>query len=233
MQTGVAAPTPLLQGLAAARGITLPEAASLVLERHQATQEALVASEALRERCRHAIDRALTNAELAHWREQLLRHLDAPALAGLPAAPVPTTPADLQAELAVPAREIEVARLQAQLRYAVNTLRGRIDGGFDQNDGLMKHKAKMAQAVLNNDGKAPAGLDVAMLSNLASAPQPGPGRRRAAGAGHRDRGREHPAAHRAREGSVPGAHRCRPHPAGLPECQPRASSLHAPWPPLN
>lgn len=161
-------PTPLLQGLAAARGITLPQAADLVIERHQATQDALVASEAFRERLRHAIDSALTNAELAHWREQLLARLDVHGLAGLPPPPVPTTPADLQAELDAVAREIEVARLQAQLRYAVNTLRGRIDGGFDQNDGLMKHKAKMAQAVLNNDGKAPAGVDVSMLANLAT-----------------------------------------------------------------
>lgn len=162
------AATPLLQGLAAARGITLPQAADLVIERHQATQDALVASEATRERFRHAIDTALTNAELMHWREELLARLDVHALAGLAPPPVPTTPADLQAELDAPAREIEVARLQAQLRYAVNTLRGRIDGGFDQNDGLMRHKAKMAQAVLNNDGKAPSGLDVSMLANLAA-----------------------------------------------------------------
>lgn len=162
------AATPLLQGLAAARGISVPEAADLVLERHQATQDALVASEALRERLRHAIDSALTNAELAHWREELLGRLDVHGLAGLPPPPVPTTPADLRAELDAPAREIEVARLQAQLRYAVNTLRGRIDGGFEQNDGLMKHKAKMAQAVLNNDGKAPAGMDVSMLADLAT-----------------------------------------------------------------
>ena len=158
---------PLLQGLAAARGLTLASAASLVLDRHRATQEALVAGEALRERFSHAIDAALTQAELSQLRQRLLAQLDVRELGALSPAPTPTSLEDLQAELDPSTRDIEVARLQSQLRHAVNTLRRRIDGGYDQNDGLMKHKAKLAQAVLNNDGNAPAGLDLSMLSNLA------------------------------------------------------------------
>jgi hypothetical protein len=159
--------SPLLESHAAARGLTLADTAALILERHRAMHEALVESEALRERFGHAIESALTNAELSQLRQQLLARLDVRQLAGLPPPPVPTSSADLQAELDEATRAVEVARLQTQLRYAVNTLRSRIDNGYDHNDGLMKHKAKMAQAVLNNEGSPPAGLDVSMLSNFA------------------------------------------------------------------
>ena len=161
--------TPLLQGLAAARGTTLAEAAELVLDRHRATLDAVVASEALRERFHAAIELAVTNADLTELRRQLLSQLDVRQLRALPPTPAAMAAADLQAALDGPTRDIEVARLQTQLRYAINTLRSRIDRGYDHDDGLMKHKAKMAQAVLNNDGNAPAGQDVSLLSNLAAA----------------------------------------------------------------
>ncbi|HEX7639894.1 MAG TPA: hypothetical protein VF457_15970 [Burkholderiaceae bacterium] len=158
---------PLLRNLAAARAITVADAATLVLDRHQATVEALVESEALRERFSHAIESALTLDELGRLRRELLAQVDGHQVAGLPPVPVPMTSAELEEPLDPASREIEVARLQAQLRYAVNRLRARIDDGYSQNDGLVKHKAKLAQAVLSNEGRPPAGLDVSMLADIA------------------------------------------------------------------
>ena len=145
---------PLLQGLAAGRNITLAEAAALVTERHAATQAGLLASEALRERFAHAIDTALTQADLAALRKQMIAQAEDQQPAALPRGPLPMSPRELDAPLDARARALEAARLRAQLRTAVNGQRRRVHDGFDQDDGLLKHKAKLAQSVLNNDGKA-------------------------------------------------------------------------------
>jgi hypothetical protein len=157
---------PLLQGLAAGRNITVAEAATLVVERHRATLAGLLASEALRERFAHAIDSALTPAELAAVRAQLIEHVAGARPSALPRGPHPMSPRELDAPLDAPARALEAARLRAQLRTAVNAQRRRVHDGFDDDDGLLKLKAKAAQSVLNDDAKAsPASM--AMLADMA------------------------------------------------------------------
>lgn len=147
---------PLLEGLAAARNVTLAEAAALVVERHAATQAGLLASEALRERFAYAIDSALTQADLAAVRKQMIAQAEGQQPPVLPRGPQPMSLRELDAPLDAQARALEAARLRTQLRNAVNALRRRVHDGFDQDDGLLKHKAKLAQSVLNNDGKAGA-----------------------------------------------------------------------------
>ncbi len=152
----VPAELPLLQGLATGRNITLAEAAQVVVERHQATLAGLLASEALRERFAHSIDSALTQADLAAVRKQMIAQAEAQQPPALPRGPSPMSPRELDAPLGDAARTLEAARLRAQLRTAVNVQRRRVHDGFEQDDGLLKHKAKLAQSVLNNDGKAAA-----------------------------------------------------------------------------
>ena len=158
---------PLLQGLAAARNITLAEAADLVAERHQATLDGLMASEALRERFAYAIDSALTPADLAAVRAHLIAETGDLQASALPRGPQPMSPRELDAPLDEPARALEAARLRAQLRSAINGRRRRVHDGFDQDDGLLKHKAKLAQSVLNNDDKAPSAAS-SLLADYAS-----------------------------------------------------------------
>ena len=152
---------PLLQGLAAGRDITLAEAAALVVERHKATLAGVVASEVLRERFAHAIDSALTPADLDAVRAQMIAQVAATQPSALPRGPQPMSPRELDAALPAPARALEAARLRAQLRTAVNAQRRRVHDGFDADDSLLKLKAKAAQSVLNEDGKgSPAALSL-------------------------------------------------------------------------
>ena len=162
------APTelPLLQGLAAARNITLAEAAALVVERHAATLAGLLASEALRERFSHAIDSALTQPDLAAVRKQMIAQAASQEPPALPRGPLPMSLRELDAPLDAPMRALEAARLRTQLRTAVNAQRRRVHDGFDQDDGLLKHKAKLAQSVLNNDGE-PVAAAPSLLSDYA------------------------------------------------------------------
>jgi hypothetical protein len=159
----------LLEGVAVARAITLAEAAALVVERARSTQQALVASEALRERFACAIDAALTNEELVALRERLIGEVD-PARAGTLARPAnPMTPGEWDEPLPDAARGAEAARLRTQLREAVNARRRRVHDGYVADETLVKHKAQLAQALLNNDGVPPAGMDFSLLANYAQA----------------------------------------------------------------
>jgi hypothetical protein len=63
----------------------------------------------------------------------------------------------------------EVARLRAQLRHVLNERRSRVHGGYLEDETLLRHKAKLAQSLLNNDGEKPAGLDFSLLQNYADA----------------------------------------------------------------
>lgn len=159
---------PLLDGIAAARRLTLREAAQLVQHRDETTRGALVASERLRESFAVAIDAALTNDDLVALRVRLIDDLAAAGAPALPAPPLPMTPEQWDQPVAEMERAHETASLRAQLRDAINARRRRVHDGYIDNDPLMKHKAKLAQAVLNNDGIAPADTDVTLLANFAA-----------------------------------------------------------------
>ena len=165
--TGAAA-YPLLDGVAAARRITLREAALLVQHRDETTRGALVASERLRETFAVAIEEALTNDDLVALRARLIGELATAGAPALPAPPLPMTPEQWDQPVAEIERVHEAASLRTQLRDAINARRRRVHDGYLDDDALMKHKAKLAQAVLGNDGVAPAGTDVTLLSNFAS-----------------------------------------------------------------
>jgi hypothetical protein len=160
---------PLLRGVAAARRLTLPEAASLILERNEATRRALIESEGLRERFAAAIDVAMDDAELLAVRAQLLDQVVPAEARHLPPPPYPMTPEDWDRPLGDAERLQEAGNLRAQLRASVNARRRRVHDGYLDNEGLVKHKAKLAQAILNNGGAVPAGTDASMLEGFAAA----------------------------------------------------------------
>ena len=159
----------LLEGVAAARGITMTEAALLVVERATAVQQGLVESEHLRERFAQAIDVALTQEDLLSLRAGIMGDIDPLGAAKFPIAKTAMTPEQWDEVLGDTDRTHEAARLRTQLREAVNTRRMRIHDGYVDSDTLVRHKAKLAQTLLNNEGKIPAGIDFSLLSGFAEA----------------------------------------------------------------
>jgi hypothetical protein len=160
---------PLLEGVAVARAITLREAATLIVERDEATCRALDHTERLRERLACAIDAAGTNDELVALRARLIGELDPAVTEAGVKSPNPMTPEEWDEPLSQARCSAEAARLRAQLREAVNARRRRIHDGYVDNDPLLKHKAKLAQSLLNNEGIPPAGADFSLLSGYAEA----------------------------------------------------------------
>ena len=171
MAGGAAAPGQeqfeLLEATAAARGITVAEAAELILQRARATREALLHSERVRESFAVAIDAARSDDEMIRLRSRLINDVGPGDSGSLPAPPVPMTPREWDEPLGDRERTHEAASLRTQLRDAINARRGRVHDGYLDDETLMKHKAKLAQSLLNNDGIRPEGMDFSLLVDFA------------------------------------------------------------------
>lgn len=159
----------LLAGVASTQRVTMAEAARGVVDRNAAMRRVLVETEQLREQLARDIREAATQDELLALRRRLLGEL-LPALSGQAALPVnPMTPEEWDEPLAPSHRVHEVARLKARLREIVNAQRRRLHDGYDENEVLLRHKARLAQALLDNGGDKPAGQDYTLLEGLAEA----------------------------------------------------------------
>ncbi len=159
----------LLQSLAVARGLTLAEAAALIVSRHRDAVVAMAESERLRESFSHAIEHAVTNDDLVALRARLIEEVNPRRAAVLGKLANPMTPQQWDEPVRAAERGAEAARLRAQLREAVNARRNRIHAGYLDADSLLKHKAKLAQLVLRNGGTAPPDVDISMLAGFAQA----------------------------------------------------------------
>lgn len=159
----------LLHGVAVARGLTLAEAAGLIVAKQRDMLAALVDTERQRESFAHAIEHAVTNQDLIELRARLIDELNPRRADAFGKLGNPMTPQQWDEPVSAVERKHEAARLRAQLRESVNTQRNRVHAGYVDADSLLKHKAKLAQLILRNEGQAPADVDVSMLASFAQA----------------------------------------------------------------
>ena len=157
----------LLEAVAAARAITLPEAAELIVRRAADARAALVASEVAREQFALDIERATTNEQLTTLRHRLLASLQPGNAPQLPPPRMAMAPREWDVALGDPERHHEAGSLRSQLREAINARRRRVHDGYLDNEILMKHKAKLAQTLLSNEGVRAEGQDYTLLANFA------------------------------------------------------------------
>lgn len=160
---------PLLHATAGARGCLLLQAAELVIAAERRMNAGLVATEAMRERFAAAILTARTQDELIRVRERILDEVDPGQSARFAYAANPMKPEDWQAPLSEVQRAHEMARLRAQLREIVNRSRSRVHQGYLEDEALLRQKAKLAQVLLNHEGRKPAEVDFSLLQGLADA----------------------------------------------------------------
>ena len=159
---------PLLQAVAVARNTSLEEAAALVEAKDCATRDMLEATEQVREHYVQAILRAGTQEDLVRLRRELLDDV-LPSLSKDLAFPAKVMePEDWDRPLRDDHRVHEVTRLQVQLRELINSRRARVRSHYLEDETLMRHKTRLAQAVLSNAGK-PDGLDCPLLDSYARA----------------------------------------------------------------
>lgn len=159
----------LLAGVASTQRVTMAEAARALLDRDAAMRRALVETELLREQWSRDIRDAATQDELVVLRRRLLEEL---LPAAVPAAALPRnpmTPQEWDEPLSPSHRAHETARMKARLREMVNVQRQRVHHGYQENETLMRHKAKLAQELLNNGGEKAAGQDYTLLEGMAVA----------------------------------------------------------------
>jgi len=163
---------PLLHATAGARGCLLSQAAELIVATNCGMDAGLVASELVRERFSAAIRAARTQDELIHLRERILDEVEPGSYANsahFAYAASPMKPEDWQAPLSEVQRAHERARLRARLREIVNASRSRVHQGYLEDEALLRQKAKLAQVLLNNEGRKPADVDFSLLQGLADA----------------------------------------------------------------
>lgn len=160
---------PLLHATAGARGCLLTQAAELVIASERRMSAGLVATESMRERFSVAIRAARTQDELIRVRERILDEVEPGQSAHFAYAANPMKPEDWQAPLSEVQRAHEMARLRAQLREIVNRSRSRVHQGYLEDEALLRQKAKLAQVLLNHEGRKPPDVDFSLLQGLAEA----------------------------------------------------------------
>lgn len=159
----------ILRGVANARGLTMADAARLVLKRDADFYRQLAQSETLRERLAVRIEAAMTQSEMIELRRILLEETG-PELSEQYAYPsVPMRPEELEAPMPEVHRAHEVARLNAQLRQRINDARSPARLSYVGDDILMRHKARLARQLLDANGVKAADADFSLLEGFAQA----------------------------------------------------------------
>lgn len=169
LEAGVIPPDDgFLVASAALRHCSLQEMAQRVSSRSAAERLMLRQTERLRESLLTAIKEARTQDALIDLRARLLNEL-APQLSGLYAIrPSHTTPQQKQA--APQPRELaaEQLRLNVQLREKINDLRRPCVSHYLLDDVVLRHRGRVAQAVITAGGALPPGIDGATLKSYAA-----------------------------------------------------------------
>jgi hypothetical protein len=163
-------PEPLrfLEATAVARNLTLLEAAELIVSRARQTDDALVATERVRERFALLIEQAQTEERLLVLRSVLLEDLYPELSEALRHKPNMTTPIDKNAILSEAALTHERSRLRAQLRERISELREPRDQRVAQSQYVMEYKAKAAALWFAADAKKEPAAPNKLLTQYAA-----------------------------------------------------------------
>lgn len=137
---------PFLEAVAAARDVSLADAARLIVEREQATRAMLVETEQIRERLKVAIHAAQSAEELQGLREQLLGEVYPKLSERFAVKFIRTTPLDRHRPLSERTLFHERNRLRAQLRTAVNAMRAGAGSGYALDELVRARKLAAARA---------------------------------------------------------------------------------------
>ncbi|CAB3759964.1 MULTISPECIES: hypothetical protein [Burkholderia] len=157
----------LLRSVAVAHGVTLDEAADLILRLDREMLQSLTHSEQIREHYSQAIRNATNQDELIRLRRNLLSERWQTPIMTTPVSP-PMNPADWHTPLGAVQRANEIVRLQGQLRQIVNERRARVLGHYAGNDLLTQYKTTLANQILNG-GAGAAGQDLQLIESYAAA----------------------------------------------------------------
>jgi hypothetical protein len=160
---------PYLVGAAAVRDCSISEMAELVIARHEECEEVLRESELLRERFALEIRRAASEQELAEIRVRLIEELAPDLNKAFAIKPEHTTPGQHKALLSDLQVRLEQGRLRVQLRERINALRRVVVSAYLLDDVVLKHKGRIAQAVIASGGAVPSGVDALPLISHAAA----------------------------------------------------------------
>ena len=162
----------LQQGVAEARGISMHEAARLVIDKAAEAQRVLEETEVEFERLAHAIRSAKTQEELLALRSELLDEVHPALSAKMKFKVANTTPIDLDKPLKATHRTHEQARLRAQLRLRINKARTDACGDYLGNELLRNRREAQARQFLEH-GAPSEGEALSLLRGHADAHQLG------------------------------------------------------------
>ncbi|MFZ6721374.1 hypothetical protein [Undibacterium sp. Ji49W] len=156
----------LLKGVALARDISIHQAAELIKSKANETEQVLTVTEQIREKWRHSIKTAKTEAELISIREILISDVY-PDLSTRFKFPATTfAPEDWDTPLQKIHKAHEIARLKTQLAEVLNKKRRSNGAQFLANEVLARHKTDLAKKYLmsnrENDNE-----DFSLLENYA------------------------------------------------------------------
>jgi hypothetical protein len=141
----------LITHAAAARGISVHEMAQRTLVAHQAQQNLLVNADQLRDAILVRIEKATTQEQLLALRHQIMNDLVPQINRNYAISPADTTPAQMiDAHPKLEQLGQEQLRLRIQLRLKINTLRKPFVSDYLLDDVIGKHKAVLAQIVVNH-----------------------------------------------------------------------------------
>ena len=159
----------LLEAVAVARHCSLIEAARLVIAKSEACERVLIESERFREQITQAIANAKDEKSLLALREFLLDKVYPELSEQFKYRIENTEPINLDAPLSRTHCLHEITRLKAQLRDAINRQREPLRSDYIGNDEIRRHKARLAQSLLENAGRRIEGLDYSALEAYATA----------------------------------------------------------------
>ncbi|WP_116138508.1 hypothetical protein [Trinickia diaoshuihuensis] len=157
----------LLRSVATTQGVTLDEAAELIVRLDRDMLQSLTHTEVVREHYARAIRSAATQDELIELRRNLLSERWQAPINTASVSP-PMDPSDWHAPLASTQRANEIVRLQSRLRQIVNDRRAHVLGDYAGNDLLTQYKTTLAHQILNG-GKQARQQDLKLIESYASA----------------------------------------------------------------
>ena len=152
---------------AAASACTIRDMALRIVQHHEVEQIMLRQTEMLRASIAAAIAAATRQAELIALRQRLMSELAPESNQAF--KPEHTTPSQLAAKPDAKEVQQEQFRLSVQLREKINDLRRPYVSQYLLDDVVLKHKGRIAQAVMSSGGVLPGGLDGTVLVSHAAA----------------------------------------------------------------
>lgn len=159
----------LLQSVAVARNSSMLEAARLVVAKAAETERVMIESERFREQMSRAIADAGDEKTLWELRAWLLDTIYPELTNEFKFNVDNTEPTDLDASIANTHRLHEITRLKVQLREVINRRREPLRSEYLGNEEVRRHKAMLAQSLLENGSRRRDGVDYAALEIYAEA----------------------------------------------------------------